>query len=301
MIKEWKPDPPALLARREKVSTQHPCFGAMKTKARMHLPVCPACNLECAFCKRSLNDEENRPGVASFILKPDKAADYVDLALEKCEALSVVGVAGPGDSLVGDNLFTAFRLIGERHPELLKCISTNGLLLKDRAEELIALGLDTLTVTVNAVDPWILAGIVPAIHWQGERLAGKEAAGILIGNQLAGIEKMAKAGTRIKVNTVLVPGVNDGHIEEIAKTVAAAGAQIFNIIPLIPQHKLADLPEPTCAEVEEARGKAGKYIDVFRHCQRCRADAIGIPGLTDHSAEVLGEFAGKAEEVFSHG
>jgi nitrogen fixation protein NifB len=73
---------------------------------------------------------------------------------------------------------------------------------------------------------------------------------------------------------------------------------VYNIIPLIPQHHLAEYPAPTCAQIEEAREKAGAYIDVFRHCQHCRADAIGIPGVSDFSSEIYRE---KAEEVFSHG
>jgi nitrogen fixation protein NifB len=210
-------------------------------------------------------------------------------------------VAGPGDTLVGENLFRAFWHLNETHPSLLKCISTNGLLLDDRAEELIDIGIDTLTVTVNAVEPGILEKIVIAVNYRGDRLTGEEGAGILIRNQLAGIEKMALAGTTIKVNTVLVPGANDGHIASIARSVSNAGATLYNIIPLIPQHRLAHHAEPTCEEIESARKDAEKYIDVFRHCQRCRADAIGIPGLSEYSPEVFGDMESRVEEVFSHG
>jgi nitrogen fixation protein NifB len=286
---------------KNRVRTMHPCFGAAPSKARIHLPICPSCNIECAFCRRALNTEENRPGVAAFVLPPEKAGTYLKAALEKCPEISVVGVAGPGDTLVGDNLFKAFRIVDEEHPELLKCISTNGLLLDKRADELIRIGVDTLTVTVNAVNPEILARIVKAIWWEGKRISGAEGAEILILNQLAGIRKMAEAGTIIKINTVLTPGINDDTIAETARAVSKAGAMIFNIIPLIPQHLLADSPEPSCAEIESARKMASAHIDVFRHCQHSRADAIGIPGVSDVSKTVYKEFAGRAEEVFSHG
>jgi nitrogen fixation protein NifB len=246
---------------------------------------------------------ENRPGVTSFILKPEQASEYVESAISRCSDISVVGVAGPGDSLVGDNMFTAFRYIGESHPNLLKCISTNGLLLLERAEELIDIGIDTLTVTVNAVDPFILSDIVPAIHYKGERLVNIEAAFTLLENQLMGIKRMAKAGTTIKINTVLVPGLNDEHIPDIARTVSRLGTNIYNIIPLIPQHLLADREEPTCELLDDVREEAGRYIDVFRHCQHCRADAVGIPGISDFSSELRGFSDGQTatEEVFSHG
>jgi nitrogen fixation protein NifB len=284
--------------RAGRVKLQHPCFGARRNKARVHLPVCPACNIECGFCRRSLNGSENRPGVSAAILTPDEAVRHVNAALGVCEELSVVGVAGPGDSLVGDAMFESLRAVGRAHPGLLKCISTNGLLLEERADELIDLGIDTLTVTVNAVDPDILARIVLRVHYGGVSYEGSEGARLLIENQLAGIRRMAEAGTVIKVNTVLIPGVNDAHIEEVARTVAAAGASLYNIIPLIPQHVFADFREPTCAEIDAARGEAERYLEVFRHCQHCRADAIGIPGVSDYAEEL---FKGRAEEVFSHG
>jgi nitrogen fixation protein NifB len=241
--------------------------------------------------------------VSSFILRPEQVVRYVGDALAKCQDLTVVGVAGPGDSLVGDNLFRSFRYVSKAYPRLLKCISTNGLLLYERAEELIDIGIDTLTVTVNALNPDILQHIVPAIHYRGERLTGTDAAKLLIENQLRGIEKLAKAGTTIKINTVLVPGVNDKHIPEVAEAVAKIGANIYNIIPLIPQNLLADREAPSCELIDAVRTEAEKHINVFRHCQHCRADAVGIPGISDYSKELRApdQAVSPAEEVFSHG
>lgn len=104
----------------------------------------------------------------------------------------------------------------------------------------------------------------------------------------------------VKVNTVLVPGINVDHIGEIARTVAEAGASIYNIIPLIPQHQLKDCPPPTCEEIEGAIRAAQEYIDVFRHCHRCRADAVGIPGGKDFGDEVYMQRL-SAKDTFSHG
>ena len=82
-------------------------------------------------------------------------------------------------------------------------MSTNGLLLNDKADEVIDVGIDSLTVTVNAVDPEIEAMINARIFYHGKTYTGVEAAEILIHNQLEGIRKVAKSGTLIKVNTVL--------------------------------------------------------------------------------------------------
>ena len=288
------------MSQLSKVKSQHPCFGAKKNKGRIHLPVCPACNIECKFCDRKINDYENRPGVASTILKPEEAAKSIGRALELCPDITVAGIAGPGDTLATDGAIHTFQLIKDQYPELLKCMSTNGLLLNERAEELIELGIDTLTVTVNAVDPKIQAQIISGIHYHGKRYEGEEAAEILIHNQLEGIRKMTAAGVVVKVNTVLIVEINRDHIKDIAKAVSAVGATMYNIIPLIPQHKLANCVEPECGDIDGARQEAEAYIDVFRHCQRCRADAVGIPGGQDFGDQIyLKRLAVK--DTFSHG
>ena len=102
------------------------------------------------------------------------------------------------------------------------------------------------------------------------------------------------------MNTVLVPRINGQHIGDIAKKVAELGVEIYNIIPLIPTFELADERAPYCFEIEQARKDAEQHINVFRHCNRCRADAVGVPGVSEFSDEV---YSGDLEltETFSHG
>ena len=283
------------------LTREHPCFGSHAARTgRIHLPVCPGCNIACRFCQRSLNYEENRPGVTGRVLKPEEACQIVEKALEISPDIKVAGIAGPGDTLASDNAFKTFELIGQRFPWLIKCMSTNGLLLNERADEVIAAGIDSLTVTVNAVDPQILIQLNDYVVWHGKKLEGIEGAKILIQNQLEGIKKIAEAGITVKVNTVLVPRINGNHIAAIAQAVAEAGADKYNIIPLIPTAKLKDEPAPNCAQIEEARRAAGEYIEIFLHCNHCRADAAGVPGKSEISKELY-RGAPAFEENFSHG
>lgn len=281
---------------------KHPCFakGKKGETGRIHLPISPGCNIECKFCDRQINDFEKRPGVASTVISPEEAVDIIRRSLEVCEVITVAGIAGPGDTLATPYALETFRLIKKEFPDLIKCMSTNGLLLVEKADEIIETGIDSLTVTVNAVDPEIEAKLNGGITYHGKHYSGTEAAEILIANQLEGIRIISSAGITVKVNTVLVPGINDDHIEEVAKAVSGAGAKIYNIIPLIPQHELSDCSAPTCEQVDNARQKAEKYIDVFRHCQRCRADAIGVPGGEDFGDRIyLKRITHK--DTFSHG
>lgn len=286
----------------EYLSKHHPCFalyGRMNS-ARIHLPVCPDCNLSCNYCIRSLNNSDERPGVAKRVLSPKKALDIVHKAVKVCDSLKVVGIAGPGDSLVTDNAIETFRLIKKDFPQLLLCLSTNGLLLEEKADQLADVGVHTLTVTVNGIQPDIVSRICGGIYFEGNWYSGEEAAAILIQKQKAGIKKISSLGVIIKVNIVFIPGVNDWHVAEVAKNVKAWGADMVNIIPLIPQYKLADCLAPDCGELGRARKEAEQYIKVFRHCQHCRADAIGIPGISEYREELY-ETLEDSDSNFSHG
>ena len=284
---------------------RHPCFSVTAEgharQGRLHLPVSPGCNIECRFCKRDYkNSRDNRPGVSNRILTPDEALQTVHRALELCPAINVVGIAGPGDTLVTDYAIRTFELVHEAYPQLINCVSTNGLLLAEKSEELISAGVRTITVTVNAVNPDILSQICSSISYEHHRLVGEAAAQRLIANQLLGIRAAVELGAVVKINTVLVPGVNELHVGEIARATAEAGASLINVIPLIPQHELADVPIPTTLQLERARGDASHCLKVFSHCQRCRADACGIPGVNEFAGQLYNNDL-MATTTFSHG
>jgi nitrogen fixation protein NifB len=239
-----------------------------------------------------------RPGVAASLIRPEDSPKVVERAVRVCPELTVVGIAGPGDPLATDHALTALRLVHERFPDLVLCLSTNGLVLADKAEEVAALGVKALTVTVNAVNPKIEARICAYVR-QGElSLTGEEGARRLIAAQLEGIKSMVRLGVVIKINTVLIPGINDTNITDIARTVAGCGASMINIIPLIPQFGMASFRPPTAKELELAQAEAEEHLSVFTHCRQCRADACGVPGRgKDYGLELYGRIA----PTFSHG
>ena len=91
------------------ITKAHPCFNEkMHDKVgRAHVPVAPKCNIFCNFCTRDINNEEDRPGVTSCIMKPDDAIAHID-DVTADGPISVVGVAGPGDSLANEETFEFF-------------------------------------------------------------------------------------------------------------------------------------------------------------------------------------------------
>lgn len=263
-------------------NSKHPCFNvaAHDKYARIHLPVASSCNIVCAYCNRKSDCvHESRPGVCSRTLSPEEAADLVDAAVRRLPSLAVAGIAGPGDSLAdpGATLRT-IELIRARHPHLLLCLSTNGLALGSHVPELKSLGVGHVTVTINAVDAAVGERICRAVHLEGGTHTGFEAAGLLLERQTQALVALEDHGIAVKVNTVVIPDVNDLHVKEIARYIARFGVNLMNCIGLIPVPGTAmqSVQAPSAQHLELVRKLAGEYVPQMRHCARCRADAFGL-------------------------
>ncbi|MBI5788277.1 MAG: radical SAM protein [Candidatus Schekmanbacteria bacterium] len=257
----------------------HPCFGgeAHHNIGRIHLAVAPSCNIKCKYCTRRHDcANENRPGVASKVLSPAQALEWVKQAVKQDSRIKVVGIAGPGDPLANETTFETFRLVHQEFPDLIKCLSTNGLLLPDRLDDLTEAGVSSLTVTINAIDPWIGEKIYSWVKYRGRIFYGRDAASLLSTNQLLGVSRAIEHGLRLKVNSVLIPGLNDRELPELARILRDLGVSMMNIMPLIPQADLAHFPAPAAGELSRMRDECEKILPQFRHCKQCRADAVGL-------------------------
>lgn len=272
---------------------RHPCYGedAQHRYARMHLPVAPKCNISCNYCHRKYDcANESRPGVSSSVLKPHDAVNRAAEVSLRMPQLTVIGIAGPGDPLANpERTFETFRGVAEKLPDAHLCLSTNGLMLPDHLDEIVETGISHLTVTINAIDPDIGQHIYARVTHNGIVYKGRRAAALLIGRQLQGLRAAAAAGILCKVNTVLIPGINDKHIGAISAKIRELGAILHNVMPLIPvaESKFAKMGmrSPTDEELEKARQETGRHMAVMRHCKQCRADAIGFLGHDERLAD----------------
>ena len=277
----------------EKVK-DHPCYSseAHHHFARMHVAVAPACNIQCHYCNRKYDcANESRPGVVSEKLSPEVAAKKVLAVAAEIPQLSVVGIAGPGDALANPaKTFQTFALIQQHAPDIKLCLSTNGLALPDHVETIKRFNVDYVTITINMVDPAVGQHIYPWIFYRHKRWHGLEAARILHERQMLGLEMLAAAGILVKVNSVLIPGINDQHLKDVNRVVKAKGAFLHNIMPLIsdPAHGthfgLTGQRGPTAAELKALQDECEGDMKLMRHCRQCRADAVGMLG-EDRSQE----------------
>ncbi len=259
---------------------EHPCYDAkahFKT-GRIHLPVAPFCNIQCNYCSRKLRVDDNRPGITNEILSPKKALLKVKKALAREPRIKIIAIAGPGDPLANHTTIETFKLIKQYLPNVNFCLSTNGLNLSDQIENLYNVGVRFITVTLNTVDPEIGAKIYSFVRYNCKLHYGEEAATILLNRQIEGIKKAVNLGMLVKINTVLIPGINMKYIPDVAEKVAKLGAYIMNVMPLIPIGKFADLRSPTLEELKSTRIKCEEFIRQWYLCKQCRADAVGVPG-----------------------
>ena len=266
----------------------HPCYSeeAHHYFARMHVAVAPACNIQCHYCNRKFDcANESRPGVVSERLTPEEAAHKVTAVASRVPQLSVLGIAGPGDACCNlENVRKTLELVRAQIPDLTFCVSTNGLGLVDCVEALQELGVTHVTITINMVDPEVGRRIYPWVYFEHRRWTGLDASKILHERQMEGLRALVSRNILVKVNSVMIPGINDEHLIEVHRVVSEHGAFVHNVMPLLsdPQHGthfgLTGQREPTHEELAALRDQLGGGARAMRHCRQCRADAVGMLG-----------------------
>jgi nitrogen fixation protein NifB len=261
---------------------QHPCFnaGVKGQFGRVHLPVAPQCNIKCNYCNRKYDCvNESRPGVSSTLLAPHQALVYMEKVLAAEPRIRVAGIAGPGDPFANaEQTMETLHLLRKTFPQLILCLASNGLDLAPHMPELAALGVSHVTVTVNGVDPEITSRIYAWVRSGKFVYRGKAAAELLLARQLEAVRQLKAHGITVKVNTIVIPGINDGHVAEVARTMAALGVDLLNCMAMFPNvdTPFATILEPPPEQMAALRQSAEQFLPQMRHCTRCRADAVGL-------------------------
>ncbi len=263
-----------------KKNETHPCFNPnAHDYARMHLAVAPKCNIQCNYCYRKYDcTNESRPGVTSDVLNPQQALMKYKAMKKEYPTLSVVGIAGPGDALANwEATHETLSKIKAFDPEVTFCLSTNGLKLTKYADELIALGVSHITVTINTVYEDVAARIYRHVRYEGKKYFGTEAGKLLLQKQWEAVDYLKDKDVIVKVNIVYMKGVNDDHIRDIVTKARDLGVSVTNIMGHIPVEKtpFEILEKPTKEEVLKARLMNNDILPQMMHCNQCRADAVG--------------------------
>ncbi len=224
---------------------------------------------------------ESRPGVTSTLLTPKQARKYVENAVKILPNISVVGIAGPGDPFADpDVTLETLTLVRELFPEMLLCVASNGLNVAPYIGDLKRLKVSHVTITVNAIYPTIGAQIYSWIRSRKRVYRGEEGAKELLLRQIEAIDGLVNAGITTKINTIVIPGINQDHVVDIAKTAKKRGVDIMNCMPLYPVEgaKFENLSAPKREVMADILSEVKKHLPIMNHCSRCRADAAGLIG-----------------------
>lgn len=260
----------------------HPCFSAAAAKkiGRLHLAVAPDCNIQCNYCNRKYSCvNESRPGVTASILEIGAVHAHITKHLLLEPRIGIVGIAGPGDPLASaPRTIKVLHQVKKDFPHLPLCLATNGLTLSDHLDELATTGLEYLTITINSVDPEIGSRIYSRVFYEGRTLHGTAAAELLLDRQLMALEQLRKIPLTVKINTVVIPGVNDKHVEAIIRKMSCYRVSVMNCLPMLPVAgtPFAYIEEIPARRMDKIRREGERWLPQIRHCCRCRADAAGL-------------------------
>ena len=191
-------------------------FGRVATDLRVSLT--DRCSLRCAYCM----PPEGLPWLPrQELLTDDELVRLVAVAVSL--GVREVRLTG-GEPLVRAGVPDLVARIGALRPRPELSITTNGILLRRDAPALAAAGLDRVNVSLDTLDPARFKRITFRDK-HAEVLAGLAAA------RAAGLEP-------VKVNAVLLRGINDDEAPDLLAWALAEGYQLRFIeqMPLDAQH-----------------------------------------------------------------
>lgn len=178
-------------------------FGRVHDDLRVS--VTDRCNLRCAYCMPESPDWFPR----EEILRYEETERIVRVAAGL--GIRRIRVTG-GEPLVRRDLDRLISMLAAVPGIDDLSLTTNGVLLDEWAGRLRAAGLRRVNVSLDTLD-----------RERFRRVAGRDA----LGRTLAGLEAAEKAGLApLKINTVLLRGLNDGEVEPMVALARERGWEV---------------------------------------------------------------------------
>ncbi|MFP6034458.1 GTP 3',8-cyclase MoaA [Helicobacter pylori] len=160
----------------------------------IRVSVTKQCNFRCQYCMPAtplnfFDDEE--------LLPLDNVLEFLKIAID--EGVKKIRITG-GEPLLRKGLDEFIAKLHAYNNEVALVLSTNGFLLKKMAKDLKNAGLSRVNVSLDSLKSDRVL-----------KISQKDA----LKNTLEGIEESLKVGLKLKLNTVVMKGVNDDEILEL--------------------------------------------------------------------------------------
>ena len=154
------------------------------------------CNLRCRYCMpKEYFDSKYQFLQRDAILSYEEITTIVDALLDL--GLKKVRLTG-GEPLIRKNVETLIEFL---QPKVEVCMTTNGILLNEKAQDLWQSGLRNITISLDAVDQ-------PTFQHMSDSK-------IDVNKILSGIELCLDMGFKLKLNTVIQRGINEHSTKDI--------------------------------------------------------------------------------------
>ncbi|MUU51487.1 GTP 3',8-cyclase MoaA [Helicobacter pylori] len=160
----------------------------------IRVSVTKQCNFRCQYCMPAtpldfFDDEE--------LLPLDNVLEFLKIAID--DGVKKIRITG-GEPLLRKGLDEFIAKLHAYNKEVALVLSTNGFLLKKMAKDLKKAGLSRVNVSLDSLKSDRVL-----------KISQKDA----LKNVLEGIEESLKVGLKLKLNTVVMKGVNDDEILEL--------------------------------------------------------------------------------------
>jgi cyclic pyranopterin phosphate synthase len=215
-------------------------FGRVATDLRVSLT--DRCNLRCTYCMPA-EGLEWLPG--ADLLSDEEILRLIRIGVQRL-GITTVRLTG-GEPLLRRNLEQLVAGIAALDPAPTIAMTTNGIGLAARAEGLAAAGLSRINISLDTLVPETFVALS-----RRRRLP----------DVLAGVTAARAAGLDpVKINTVLMRGINDHEAPDLLRWAMAEGVQLRFIeqMPLDAQHGWTRGEMVTAAEIH---GRLSAHVEL---------------------------------------
>ncbi|EGK3547225.1 GTP 3',8-cyclase MoaA [Campylobacter coli] len=249
----------------------------------LRISVTQRCNFRCLYCMPKIPfNHQPKENLLSF----EELFLFVKVAID--EGIEKIRITG-GEPLLRKDLSVFIKMINDYKKDLDLAITTNGFLLKDFAKDLKDAGLKRLNISLDTLE-----------SKKAKILAQKD----VLDSVLAGIDEALSVGLKVKLNTVVLKGLNNDELIpllefakskniqirfiEFMENIHAYGKlqglkrdEIIQILSQKYQVKLIKKAEKAPVSIYSADGYEFGIIDPHSHefCDSCNRIRLSAEGL----------------------
>ncbi|EOH3074768.1 TPA: GTP 3',8-cyclase MoaA [Campylobacter coli] len=171
----------------------------------LRISVTQRCNFRCLYCMPKIPfNHQPKENLLSF----EELFLFVKVAID--EGIEKIRITG-GEPLLRKDLSVFIKMINDYKKDLDLAITTNGFLLKDFAKDLKDAGLKRLNISLDTLE-----------SKKAKILAQKD----VLDSVLAGIDEALSVGLKVKLNTVVLKGLNDDELIPLLEFAKSKNIQI---------------------------------------------------------------------------